>query len=66
MPGSSPALQVRGLVKRFDRPVVNHLDLSVRAGEFVFRMKFALHSTEFQFRPILSLSGGERLGNIYP
>ena len=34
MPGSSPALQVRGLVKRFDRPVVNHLDLSVRAGEF--------------------------------
>jgi ABC-2 type transport system ATP-binding protein len=29
-----PALEVRGLVKRFDRPVVNWLDLRVSAGEF--------------------------------
>src|SRR5213596_3143181 len=28
------ALQVRGLTKRFDRPAVDHLDLTVRAGEF--------------------------------
>jgi len=29
-----PALEVRGLVKRFDRPVVDGLDLRVAAGEF--------------------------------
>ncbi len=29
-----PALEVRGLVKTFDRPAVDHLDLTVRAGEF--------------------------------
>jgi len=28
------ALDVRGLCKRFDRPAVDHLDLTVRAGEF--------------------------------
>jgi ABC-2 type transport system ATP-binding protein len=28
------ALQVRGLTKRFDRPAVDALDISVRAGEF--------------------------------
>src|SRR5260370_2432049 len=28
------ALQVRGLTKRFDRPAVDALDLTVRAGEF--------------------------------
>ena len=28
------ALEVRGLVKRFDRPAVDGLDLNVRAGEF--------------------------------
>ena len=28
------ALAVRGLTKRFDRPVVDHLDLSIRRGEF--------------------------------
>src|SRR3954465_1584608 len=28
------ALQVRGLTKRFDRPAVDGLDLTVRAGEF--------------------------------
>ncbi len=28
------ALQIRGLVKRFDRPAVDHLDLAVRVGEF--------------------------------
>src|SRR3954465_15577628 len=28
------ALQVRGLAKRFDRPAVDGLDLSVLAGEF--------------------------------
>ena len=30
----TPALQVRGLTKRFDRPAVDALDLTVRAGEF--------------------------------
>jgi ABC-2 type transport system ATP-binding protein len=30
----SLALQVRGLAKRFDRPAVDGLDLSVRVGEF--------------------------------
>src|SRR5579864_9347537 len=38
MPNPTPpaplALAVRGLVKRFERPAVDHLDLSVRAGEF--------------------------------
>jgi ABC-2 type transport system ATP-binding protein len=29
-----PALQIVGLTKRFDRPAVNALDLTVRAGEF--------------------------------
>jgi ABC-2 type transport system ATP-binding protein len=28
------ALDIRGLVKKFDRPAVNQLDLSVKAGEF--------------------------------
>jgi ABC-2 type transport system ATP-binding protein len=28
------ALEIRDLVKSFDRPAVNHLDLTVRAGEF--------------------------------
>jgi len=28
------ALEIRGLVKRFDRPAVDSLDLNVRAGEF--------------------------------
>src|SRR5580692_9860770 len=28
------ALEIRGLVKSFDRPAVDHLDLTVRAGEF--------------------------------
>jgi ABC-2 type transport system ATP-binding protein len=28
------ALEIRDLVKRFDRPAVDHLDLTVRAGEF--------------------------------
>src|ERR1700719_5357336 len=32
-PGPS-ALDVRGLTKRFDRPAVDALDLTVRAGEF--------------------------------
>ncbi len=31
---SSAALDIRGLVKRFDRPAVDGLDLSIRAGEF--------------------------------
>ena len=31
---NSPALAVRGLTKRFDRPAVDALDLTVRAGEF--------------------------------
>ena len=30
----TPALSIRGLCKSFDRPAVNHLDLTVRAGEF--------------------------------
>jgi ABC-2 type transport system ATP-binding protein len=34
LPTSQPALDIRGLVKRFDRPAVDHLDLTVRAGEF--------------------------------
>src|SRR5271165_3667339 len=29
-----PALEIHGLVKRFDRPAVDGLDLAVRAGEF--------------------------------
>ena len=34
-PASAPlALELAGLVKRFDRPAVDGLDLSVRAGEF--------------------------------
>ena len=31
---SEPALDIRGLCKRFDRPAVDNLDLSVRKGEF--------------------------------
>jgi ABC-2 type transport system ATP-binding protein len=31
---SSPALDIRGLTKRFDRPAVDRLDLIVHAGEF--------------------------------
>jgi ABC-2 type transport system ATP-binding protein len=31
---STPALEVRGLAKTFERPAVDRLDLSVRAGEF--------------------------------
>lgn len=34
MDRSAPALQLRGLVKHFDRPAVDGLDLTVRAGEF--------------------------------
>src|SRR6204780_3398683 len=34
MPQPPLALEVRGLVKGFDRPAVDHLDLVVRAGEF--------------------------------
>ena len=30
----SPALEIRGLSKKFDRPAVDELDLIVRAGEF--------------------------------
>lgn len=30
----SPALEIRGLVKRYERPAVEGLDLTVRAGEF--------------------------------
>ncbi|MEJ0011589.1 MAG: ABC transporter ATP-binding protein [Bauldia sp.] len=30
----APALELRGLAKTFDRPAVDHLDLTVRAGEF--------------------------------
>ncbi|MFH0297233.1 ABC transporter ATP-binding protein [Bradyrhizobium sp. 31Argb] len=33
MPSDPPALGVRGLTKRFDRPAVDALDLTVRAGE---------------------------------
>ena len=29
-----PALDIRGLVKRYERPAVDGLDLAVRAGEF--------------------------------
>jgi ABC-2 type transport system ATP-binding protein len=29
-----PALEIRGLTKRFERPAVDRLDLTVRAGEF--------------------------------
>ncbi len=31
---AAPALQLRGLVKRFERPAVDGLDLTVRRGEF--------------------------------
>jgi ABC-2 type transport system ATP-binding protein len=31
---TTPALQIRGLCKTFDRPAVDRLDLTVRAGEF--------------------------------
>ena len=34
MNSSAPALQLRGLVKHFDRPAVDGLDLTVRTGEF--------------------------------
>lgn len=34
MSSSSPALQVTGLVKTFDRPAVQHLDLTIGRGEF--------------------------------
>jgi ABC-2 type transport system ATP-binding protein len=34
LPESPLALDIRGLVKCFDRPAVDHLDLGVRAGEF--------------------------------
>ncbi|MDA9391129.1 ABC transporter [Bradyrhizobium sp. CCBAU 45394] len=34
MKPDSSALEVRGLTKRFDRPAVDGLDLTVRAGEF--------------------------------
>jgi len=34
MDHSAPALELRGLVKHFDRPAVDGLDLTVRAGEF--------------------------------
>jgi ABC-2 type transport system ATP-binding protein len=30
----TPALEIRGLAKRFDRPAVDGLDLSIRGGEF--------------------------------
>jgi len=33
-PANPSALEIRGLVKRFDRPAVDGLDLDVRAGEF--------------------------------
>jgi ABC-2 type transport system ATP-binding protein len=33
-PYPTPALETRGLTKRFDRPAVDGLDLTVRAGEF--------------------------------
>src|SRR5262249_54836343 len=33
-PNPAYGLEIRGLVKRFDRPAVDGLDLSVRAGEF--------------------------------
>jgi ABC-2 type transport system ATP-binding protein len=34
VPAPPLALEIRGLVKRFDRPAVDGLDLAVRAGEF--------------------------------
>ncbi len=34
MDHTTPALELRGLVKHFDRPAVDGLDLTVRAGEF--------------------------------
>ena len=34
MPSPPPALQLTDLTKRFDRPAVDGLDLSIRAGEF--------------------------------
>ncbi len=34
MSNSAHALEIRGLTKCFDRPAVDHLDLTVRAGEF--------------------------------
>jgi len=34
MPDAALALDIRGLTKRFDRPVVTDLDLAVRGGEF--------------------------------
>jgi ABC-2 type transport system ATP-binding protein len=34
MPSASSALEIHGLVKRFDRPAVDGLELTVRAGEF--------------------------------
>jgi ABC-2 type transport system ATP-binding protein len=34
MPQPAPAIEIRGLSKRFDLLAVDHLDLSVRAGEF--------------------------------
>jgi ABC-2 type transport system ATP-binding protein len=34
MPWQIPALAIRGLTKRFDRPAVNGLDLTVHMGEF--------------------------------
>ena len=34
MPPDVSALQVRGLTKRFDRPAVDALDLTIRVGEF--------------------------------
>ncbi|MEO8683408.1 MAG: ATP-binding cassette domain-containing protein, partial [Devosia sp.] len=34
MSSSTPALAITGLRKSFDRPVVDNLDLTIRAGEF--------------------------------
>jgi len=34
MPAAPPALEIHGLVKCFDRPAVDGLELTVRAGEF--------------------------------
>jgi ABC-2 type transport system ATP-binding protein len=34
MTASTPALELKGLKKHFDRPAIDDLDLSVRAGEF--------------------------------
>jgi ABC-2 type transport system ATP-binding protein len=34
LPTAVPALEIRGLCKRFDRPAVDGLDLTVRTGEF--------------------------------